>query len=444
MSVEAERTPLPFLWLSGAVFATGIICLALSWAFFPPAFTLPLLLVIVGAALSELFAFSFPIFSVSMAYPLAMSAALLGGPTAACLVAAVSSVSPSDIRRRRPLSIILFNVGQLLLSTALGGWFYVLLGGRTLGVGAVYQPLVSSDFPAALVGMLAAAVACSAVNLVATSLGVSTYQSRDFRQVFSDAAAFVPTQIPLAFVGFLMAQVMAINAFALPLFIFPLVISQQLYQRYTGLKEAYVDTVRSLVAALEEKDPYTRGHSERVATYATAIGASMRLDSKSLERLEYAALLHDLGKLALPRELLTKQDRLNLAELALMREHPANAARMIERIPPLRELAVLVTQHHERFDGAGYPLGIGGESIHVLARVLAVADSYDAMTTDRAYRPALTHQCAVAELIAGAGSQFDPDVVRTFIAAGIGCRDLPEGLPLRGPASVFVLDEGGV
>lgn len=444
MCPVGQRTPLPFIWLSAVIFVTGTACLVLSWAAVPPILTIPLLLVVIGAFLSELFAFSFPIFSVSMAYPLAMSAAILGGPAAACVVAAVSSVSPSDIRRHRPISILLFNVGQLLLSTALGGWSYVLLGGRVLGVGTTYRPLIASDFPAAFLGMAAAAIVCSAVNLVATSLGVSIYQSQDFKRVFSDAAAFVPTQVPLAFVGFLMAQVMAINVYALPLFIFPLVIAQQLYQRYTGLKDAYADTVRSLIAALEEKDPYTRGHSERVAMYAAAVGRTMRLDPRSMERLEYAALLHDLGKLALPRGLLTKQGHLDDHELALMHEHPAKAAQMIERIPPLRELAEFVMEHHERFDGEGYPLGVRGEAIHLTARILAVADSYDAMTSDRAYRAALSHESAVAELISGAGTQFDPDVIRTFIAAGIGGTRFPETAVSDEQVPCLLLDEGGV
>jgi HD-GYP domain-containing protein (c-di-GMP phosphodiesterase class II) len=214
-----------------------------------------------------------------------------------------------------------------------------------------------------------------------------------------------------------MAQVVSVAAVTLPLFIFPLVVGRQFYQRYLGLRDAYRDTIRSLIGALEAKDPYTRGHSVRVAVYATQIGVELGLEDDALERLEYSALLHDLGKLSLPSQILTKDSALTDDEFAAMRDHPAAGAAMVERVPPLRELAPLVLNHHERPDGRGYPGGLCADQIPVPSRILSVADAYDAMTTDRAYRGAMSPEDAAQELRDGAAKQFDEQIVDAFLRA---------------------------
>lgn len=415
------RTPRPFRVLAWSLVAVSLAVFAYSWVSSPPVLSLQLVLVVLAAALSEFFSLQLPQFTFSLAYPFAMSAVLLGGPAGAGLVAGFSAVSFSDLRRRRPPSVLAFNFGQLMLETCLAGWTYLLLGGRVLCVSqGVFKPLSGPDFPGALYGMLGCAVVFSVTNLLLISVGVALLGGARASEVFRSSASLVPTQVALAFVGFLMAQVLTIAVLALPLFVFPLAVARQLHQRYTGLREAYVATVRSLIGALEAKDPYTRGHSERVAQYAVALGQALDLEAPELLQLEHAALLHDLGKLAVPSAVLVKPGRLDAAEMDRIREHPARGADMIARIPPLRDLAETIAQHHERIDGAGYPTGIHGDKISMSARVLAVADSFDAMTTTRAYRPALDRDAAVAELLSGAGSQFDAEIVRCFIESRIG------------------------
>jgi len=429
------RTPRPFVLLSAVTLVLGLVGFAVSWIFYPPFLDLRLVLIMTGAALSEFFSFSFPVYSMSLAYPLSMAAAVLGGPAAACVVSAVSSISLQDIRSGRPLSILAFNLGQLLLSTAVGAWAFVLLSNRVLVDSShVYTPLQAADFPDALIGMTAAALLSYGVNFVLTSAGVALLGRASFRSALRSGLSLVPTQAALAFVGFLMAQVLAIAAVTLPLFIFPLAVGRQFYQRYVGLRDAYRDTIRSLVGALETKDAYTRGHSVRVAVYAAQIGRSLGLEEGQLESLEYAALLHDLGKLSLPSDILTKPDRLTDAEMTAMKDHPAAGARMVERIPPLRGLTPHVGAHHEWFGGGGYPSGSSGERIPMLARVLSVADAYDAMTTDRAYRAALTDDEAIAEILAGSGTQFDPEVVDAFLAAH---RDTERGTVTAGTSPLL-------
>lgn len=413
---EATRTPRPFVLLAALTLGLGLIAFAVSWYYFPPFFDLRLVLIMTGAALSEFFSFSFPVYSMSLAYPLSMSAAVLGGPAAACVVSAVSSVSAQDIRDGRPASILAFNLGQLLLSTAFGSWAFVLLSNRVLvDANHIYTPLRAADFPGALFGMVAAALISYGVNFVLTSTGVALLGRASFRTAFRSGLSLVPTQAALAFVGFLMAQVLAIAAVTLPLFIFPLVVGRQFYQRYVGLRDAYRDTIKSLVGALEAKDSYTRGHSVRVAVYAAQIGEALSLDERQLESLEYAALLHDLGKLSLSSEILTKPDQLTTDEMSAMRNHPTAGAEMVARIPPLRNLTAHVGAHHEWFGGGGYPLGIAGDRIPSFARILSVADAFDAMTTDRAYRAALSNGAAVDEIRRGSGTQFDPEIVEAFL-----------------------------
>jgi len=400
----------------------GIAGLILSWTLGRHAVTLPLLLLVAATLLSENFAFALPDYSVSLSYPLVMAAIVVGGPAAAGLVVAAASTNYREIKSRRPLAFILFNLGQACFVWTTGAYLYVRLGGPVLSWTAdgTLQGLRSGDFPQVLVPMLVAAVYCAAGNMFLTSVAAAALGIQSLKAQSRAMFAFMPTQVALAFVGYLIAQVIALNTLALPLFIAPLIVARQLYVRYADLKSAYVDTIRSLVGALEAKDPYTRGHSERVSEYALHLGQEVGLDSRALERLEYAGLLHDLGKLAVPSRVLTNPGRLQPHEMDWIREHPARGAAMVGRIPPLRDLSETVGQHHERVDGTGYPGNIAGEALTQAARILAVADSYDAMTTTRAYRPALTHAEAVAELLGGAGTQFDSELVRVFLDAGIG------------------------
>lgn len=411
------RTPRLYA-VSITVFAFGIAALALCARAYPPALDLRLVLVMAGAAFSEAFRLALPGYTLGLAYPLSMAAAVFGGPAAACLVSLVSAVGIGEIREKVPVTIMLFNAGQLLLGSAAGGYVYVAMGGRVLLTSSgEYVPLGLSDFPAALIGMTAAAVASWGVNMVLTAGGVAAFRGASFRAVAASGLQIAPSQIALAFVGYLMAQVLAIAAVALPLFIFPLVVAREFYQRYVSLRDAYSDTIKSLVGALEAKDSYTRGHSVRVAEYSAQIGAEMGLSASQLESLEYAALLHDLGKLSLSSEILTKPSVLTTDEMNAMRNHPTAGAQLVERIPFLKGLVVHIAAHHEWYNGEGYPKGAHEHEIPDLARILSVADAFDAMTTNRAYRDALAEEKALDEILDGRGSQFDPAVVDAFFSS---------------------------
>lgn len=189
---------------------------------------------------------------------------------------------------------------------------------------------------------------------------------------------------------------------------------------YEEQQATYLSTVQALVSAVEASDAYTRGHSERVTRYALGLGRAMNQSGDMLRRLEHAAVLHDIGKIGIDIALLHKRDKLTEKDFATLQQHPLIGVRILEPIVFLRGIREIISQHHERFDGGGYPFGLVGNNILLEARILAVADTYDAMTSDRPYRKALSHEVALQEIIDHAGSQFDPEVARAFVEL---CKD---------------------
>jgi putative nucleotidyltransferase with HDIG domain len=181
------------------------------------------------------------------------------------------------------------------------------------------------------------------------------------------------------------------------------------------LEKGYFDTVKALALAVEAKDPYTRGHSDRVRLYATLIGKKLGLSEKDIKVLGFAGILHDIGKIGTPMEIINKNGPLTGEEWNKIKEHPAMGEKMIAHIEFLEPVRKIIRHHHERIDGAGYPDRISGEQLCLGARILAVADTYDAMTSSRPYRNALSQSEALTELIRYAGIQFDRNCVKAFL-----------------------------
>jgi HD-GYP domain-containing protein (c-di-GMP phosphodiesterase class II) len=176
-----------------------------------------------------------------------------------------------------------------------------------------------------------------------------------------------------------------------------------------------VFVLKMLTGAIEARDPYTRGHSARVTELAEAVARALGWGEERIASLRLGGPLHDVGKLAVSSEVLQKDGRLDADELAEIRRHPKTGAKLLLRVAALRAAIPYVLYHHERWDGTGYPSGKAGEEIPLEARVLAVADAFDAMTSDRPYRRALTRAEALAEVERCAGSQFDPRIAQVFL-----------------------------
>lgn len=188
-------------------------------------------------------------------------------------------------------------------------------------------------------------------------------------------------------------------------------------QLYEILRNPDVAAMQSLIAAVDAKDQYTRGHSERVTRYALMLADGLEMSAETRESLKMAGLLHDLGKIGVPYNILSKSDRLTAEEWDAVQRHPSVGGVILQRAPQLDRILPAVLFHHERWDGTGYPDGIPGEQIPLVARILAVADAFDAMTSDRPYRKAMTQQAALDELKANSGKQFDPELVDIFVDA---------------------------
>ncbi len=181
------------------------------------------------------------------------------------------------------------------------------------------------------------------------------------------------------------------------------------------LRELFYKTIKSISSALDAKDPYTHGHSLRVTLYSLILAKELGLDDKTLEEIETAGLLHDIGKVGIPQKILCKPGKLTDEEFEIMKSHTEQGEKIVKKIKKLDVISNWLKSHHERWDGHGYPAGLKGEDIHISARIIAIADTYDAMTSTRSYRTALTHEVAISEIAKCAGSQFDPNLAKLFI-----------------------------
>jgi len=187
---------------------------------------------------------------------------------------------------------------------------------------------------------------------------------------------------------------------------------------YAELDELFLSSIRAIVEAVDAKDPYTKGHSARVVEYSLLIGESYdNLSKDELKQLEVSAILHDVGKIGVPDKILGKPGKLTPVEYAYMQRHSEFGSAIIEPIAKLRELIPNILHHHEQFDGRGYPHGLQGNKIPLFARIICIADSFDAMTTDRPYRKKRNTKKALDELEKQSGTQFDPKLVKIFIKA---------------------------
>ncbi len=186
---------------------------------------------------------------------------------------------------------------------------------------------------------------------------------------------------------------------------------------FKDLQEAYVSTVRLLVSRIEEKDPYTHGHTERVAAYSVGIARALEFDPEEVQRIQFGAFLHDIGKVHTEDKVLHKPGALTDEEWRMVKMHPVRGAEMVRGVRFLERCIDMIRHHHERVDGKGYPDGLTGEEMTLAAKIVNVADAFDAMTTDRPYRAGLTMEQAVAQMTEKAGTQFAPEVVSVFVEA---------------------------
>ncbi|MFI5616369.1 HD-GYP domain-containing protein [Streptomyces sp. NPDC051567] len=365
-------------------------------------------------------------------FPVLLAAVFLLPPAAAALVAVPGGLAQTVTERPAPVRRVWHAAQQAVAAWAAGGVYGLLggpaaLGGTATGTfggagggGGSSDGSALADFPYVLLPAAAAAVV---LCLVLTALDGVVLAAAEHRPA---AAAWrgplTRSLAPYCVHGLagLMMAVLWRSPYGLPaalLVLLPMYISCWVFAQYHRERAAHQATIRALVQAVDIKDRYTRGHSERVGQASAMIARELGMAEDRLETVRIAGILHDVGKLGVPTRLLRKDGPLTAEERRVIELHPEYGHEMVRGIGFLGEARAAILHHHERVDGSGYPYGLAGEQIPVLARVVAVADAFDAMTSTRSYSRARPVPTALAELERCAGAQFDPAMVRALTGA---------------------------
>jgi putative nucleotidyltransferase with HDIG domain len=366
---------------------------------------------------------------VSVSFVPMFAAVLLGGVSGLLLVVPAAVIA-SAVGVGRPLHKIFFNFGCLMVAGAASA---LVLEAGTLGH--------LSEFPLVIGPVVAAAATHFLVNATLVGQVIALASRSSFRSVWAEHFTWLwPHYLVLGFLALAIALayremgLWGIAVFLAPPVMMRLSIKQYIDRTSKGVIElreahaelktahhrldrAYDGTLRSLVAALDARDSETGGHSERVADLTSAIAERMGIsrDSEYGRYLQWGALLHDVGKIAVSDLILRKPGKLSEEEWEVMRTHAAAGYQIVRNVEFLAPAAEIVLAHHERFDGRGYPRGLAGEQIPLGSRIFAIADTFDAITSERPYKSAISAEDALAEILRCSGTQFDPAVVKAFL-----------------------------
>jgi hypothetical protein len=340
-----------------------------------------------------------------------LAAVVLLGPVGAALVGACTVFG---LRRGPSLVQRAFNTGMMALSAYLAGQVFVGTGGR-VGIPD------SMAFPK-LIGPFAAAAVLHVVINYTLLTGVlwltSDRDSAGRRAPLGMSVKLVASDLGYGAFGLLIAALWRVaGVFAPALILIPLFVARWAVAQIAEQQQAYEATVGALCQAVETKDFYTRGHSDRVSRGSVMIAREIGMRAERVEAIRHAGMLHDVGKLGVPTKVLQKTGKLTEEEYAAIQLHPMRGLDIVREIGFLDEALAGIMHHHERIDGRGYPMGLAGDEIPEFARVLAVADAFDAMTSTRSYRGARPVEEAIWELRKWSGTQFDPAFVDAFVAA---------------------------
>jgi putative nucleotidyltransferase with HDIG domain len=338
-----------------------------------------------------------------------LAAVALTGPFGAAVVGAVTCLLVLD--KQRP-QVRVFNTGMTSVIGSAGGFVYLLAGGsHEVGdVGGVGPLLLHVGVP-----MMVADLVICILNAVILSGIIELTQGTPMRRfILGMLGTSGPAYIGYGLIGFLFVILWVpagVGPASAVLILAPLFVARWAFVQYGDEQRAHERTLSALAAAVETKDVYTRGHSERVATLCDLIAGSLALSHQDTEALRFAGILHDIGKLAIPTRVLRKADRLSDSDLVAIASHAARGVEMVRGIEFLAGSTEAILHHHERMDGLGYPDGLRGQDTPLLARIVAVADAFDSLTTTRFHREALSVPEALAQLHHRAMTQLDPFVV---------------------------------
>ncbi len=363
------------------------------------------------AIIAETFMVKLPgIGAVTVAFAISFATIISEGPLAAVLVGAIGitfcrpyidEVGYTHIFNT-PIYKTLFNISQNIIYTGLSAIVYIFLHSKFYYLGDI-DPVSSAGVMSTFLF----------VNTLLMTILIHNLSGGKFLNIWAENfRGTIVSVLAIGLLGIIVAKAHdSYGVGAVVMFFIPLMLSRYSFKLYVDMKKNYYDTVRALINTIEAKDPYTRGHAERVGDYAVAIATAMNLKPDKVDTIKNAALLHDIGKIGVNDNVLNKKSKLTDEEFDIIKSHPSIGYDIIKDIGFLSNIMDIVKHHHEKWDGTGYPDGLKGHEIPLETTILTVADSFDAMVTDRPYRKALTVETALGEIIRCQGTQFNPAIV---------------------------------
>ncbi len=391
-----------------------------------------LLLAVLAGVSQRLPVFLFRSSAISVAFASTIASYVLFGAGVGVWVNSAAALVNAFTPKRKPLRKVLFNTATLALSAYLAGITYQFVGGD----------VPPGDIVSTILAVAVSGFVYFVVNSSLTAGVIALTTEMTFAQVYMENYSWmVVNYLATAVNGAALALAyQALQLFGAFTFVMPLGVAWYSFKLYmlkssevrrrndelsglnavlehttVRLEQAHMSIVGALVGALEAKDRYTEGHSAATMLHAVALAQKLNLSEEDTATVQLAALFHDIGKIGIPEQILRKAGPLDDHEWAEMKNHTRIGAALLEHVPSLERVRPIVLAHHERHDGTGYPLGLKGEQIPMAAQVIAVADSFHAMTSSRPYRRAMSRNEAIAELLRSSGSQFNPIVVEAFV-----------------------------
>lgn len=345
---------------------------------------------------------------MSLSFIVHLSTIIILGTKEAIIIAMIGTLIV-ELLSRKSIVKILFNIGQMAIATFISGLvFYMLkLSPDNIRIDVI------KDFPAILSGVSVYFV----LNSVLVSLVICLVTGDYFRNIFyNDFKIFFYHYFLLSPTCIIVAMLYEPHKIYVILVLLPpLIVADSAMRRYFDLHRQTIETLEVLADIIDARDKYTYAHSSRVADYSKKIAQEMGLMTEEINEIETAGKIHDLGKIEIDDSILRKGTKLTDEEFAIIKRHPEIGYKILSKLRPYRKGSLYVLHHHERYDGKGYPSHLAGSDIPLGARIITVADSFDAMTSDRPYRKAMSQSEAVEELKRCSLTQFDPEVVKAFI-----------------------------
>ncbi len=416
------KRPTKNIGLNTYIFIIALIAsLVMSYLVYEYKITDIVLLVVfsVLSAIAETYLIPLPkIGAVSVSFALTFSAILLTDPLTAAIitVAGVAFRCPYDregnIRihiLNRPISKTIFNISQSIINAGLAGVIYVYLY-NTLNIGFEFFNPVAACFSLLIYIFLNTFFMAQLMAIILNKKMIDIWKTSILGILYNI--------ILVSLLGIVVAfSYNSYNIGGILLFFIPLMFARYTFKLYLDMRKNYFESINMLIRTIEANDPYTSGHSVRVSAYAENIARKLNLPQNKIDLIKSAGLLHDIGKIGIDKRILNKTGKLEYDEFEVIKSHPQIGATIISDLSFLSNMSDIIRHHHERNDGSGYPDGLDHSKIPLETSILTIADSFDAMTTNRPYRGALDLEYALNQIIDNAGSQFNPDIVDVAVVA---------------------------